>query len=89
MVAKKSEAVDMEARLRSRGYVPVKDVAALVDADITTVKRWISNREVEGELIKGRHYVLWRSVIFKLGVKQSVLMGLISDEQAKLIEEGR
>lgn len=75
---------DPDAVLRSKGYVPVAEMAKRLGKDISTVYRWVDNGEVEGEEIMGRRYILLRSVITeKVGVRQSVLLGLITEEQAK------
>lgn len=73
-----------DAELRKKGYVPAAEIARRLGKDISTVHRWMDNGDVEGEVIMDRRYVLLRSVIVeKIGVRQSVLIGLITEEQAK------
>lgn len=73
-----------DAVLRAKGYVPASEIAQRLGKDISTVYRWLDNDEVEGEEVMGRRYVLLRSVIVeKVGVRQSVLLGLITEDQAK------
>jgi len=73
-----------EAELRKKDDVAATEIAQRLGKDISTVHRWMDSAEVEGETIMGRRYILLRSVIVeKVGVRESVLIGLITEEQAK------
>ncbi len=79
---------DVDATLRAKGYIPVVEMAKRLGKDISTVYRWIDNGEVEGEEFMGHRYVLLRSVIVdKVGIRQSVLLNLITEEQAKQLNK--
>lgn len=84
MANQKVPKANPDAVLRAKGYVPASEIARRLGKDISTVYRWLDAGEVDGEEVMGRRYVLLRSVIVeKVGVKQSVLLGLITEEQAR------
>lgn len=84
-VKKNPKADLIDSKLRAQGFVTVKEVSDRLGKDISTVYRWIEEGEIEGEDVMGRRYILLRSVVTKIGTRASVLLGLITDEQAKKI----
>lgn len=83
-MAASKQTMDMDQKMRQKGYEPVTDIAKRLGKDISTVYRWLDSGEVEGEDVMGRRYVLLRSVIVnKVGIRGAVLLDLITEEQAK------
>lgn len=78
------ESVDVVARMRAKGYLPAKEVSKRVGKDISCVYRWLDSGEVEGMDVVGRRFVQLRSlVVNKVGIEASVVLGLITEQQAK------
>lgn len=78
----------IDQKMREKGYLTAKEVSQRTGKDISTVYRWLDNGEVQGEEVLGHRYINLRSLIDKVGIQGSVLLGLISQEQAdKIVKE--
>lgn len=78
----KTPKVDIESKLREQGYISAREVSERTGKDISTIYRWMDEGEVDSETVMGRRYVLVRSLIIKVGVKASELLGFTTDEQS-------
>lgn len=88
MATKSVGNVNIDQKMRERGYLTAKEVSQRTGKDISTVYRWLDNGEVVGEEVLGHRYINLRSLIDKVGIQGSVLLGLISQEQAdKIVKE--
>lgn len=83
-MAKDEDSVDVNARMRAKGFIPAKEVSKRVGKDISAVYRWLDAGEVVGMDVVGRRYVNLASlVVSKVGIEASVVLGLITEQQAK------
>lgn len=71
--------------LAAKGYLPARTVAEKMNRNITTVYRWLDDGNVQGVKIIGDRYVNVLSLVKYIGVQESVLLGLITQDEANKI----
>jgi predicted DNA-binding transcriptional regulator AlpA len=85
---KKADTID--AKMRRSGYLSVSEAAVKVGCNPSTISRWAD----EGGLrtitaMESRRYVNVRDLVQKVGIEASVIVGLITQEQADQIRKSK
>jgi excisionase family DNA binding protein len=69
----------MDEKLRTNGYIRVRELAKKAGVGIQTVYHWLDEKKIEEIRVGAARYVQVESAVKYLGVEASVAFGLIDD----------
>ncbi len=63
-------------KMLDAGYIPAPEAAKKIGVHVITVYRWLSDGEVHGMKVCGRHFITRESLTAKVGKRAAVVFGV-------------
>lgn len=84
----KPRQVEQTKRMREQGYIPIDEAATRSGLNRQTIWQYVGrDRVVAGKKLGHKWFVHLGSLVQKIGVEESVMIGLINEEQAEQLRK--
>jgi excisionase family DNA binding protein len=80
----------IQEKMRAVGYITVYEAAKRIGCDAATIMRWADSGDIRSiRAMERKRFVAVSDLALKVGLEASVMIGLITAEQAKQLRDRR